>query len=480
MDPTPQAPHLKRALGLRDVTLFIVTAGSSLQWAATGAAAGPASLLVWVAGALVMLLPLSVCVVFLASRYPDEGGLYVWSKRAFGPFAGFMSGWTYWTANLPYFPTLLYFSAGSALFWSGNGELAAHASPAYFVAFSMAALGVAVALNLRGIKRATWLNNAGALARWLGTILLVVLGLATWWRFGAATTFNRHTLVPSLHLTAVIFWATIAFAFIGPEAVGFMGGEIRDPRRTVPRALAMAAPMIVAIYMLGTVSVLLAIPPERTNALYGVVDAISSSAARLSLGWLIPLGVACVVLDRLGSVCLWLGAVARIPFVAGIDHYLPESFARVHPRYGSPTVAIWTQAALTAAFICLGQAGTSVRGAYSVLIEMMVAASFLPFLPLFGAAIKLSGAAPLAGEVRIPGGRLTVVAMGSLGLATTLGAIALAFVPPQGEDNPALAVLKVTAVTVLVLLAGAAVYLSGRARARRAAQMTMAAQAMKR
>jgi glutamate:GABA antiporter len=479
MEPTRPAPQLARALGLRDVTLFIVTAGSSLQWAATAAAAGPASLLVWVFGALVMLLPLSVCVLFLSSRYPEEGGLYVWSKRAFGPFAGFMTGWTYWTSNLPYFPALLYFSAGSALFWSGKPDAVGHASPAYFVVFSMAALAVAVALNVRGIKRASWLNNTGAVARWVGTIVLVFLGLTSWWRFGTATAFARRSMVPGLHLADVIFWATIAFAFIGPEAVGFMGGEIRDSRQTVPRALAMAVPMILAIYMLGTLSVLLSIPPEHTNALYGVMDAISSSATRLSLSWLIPVGVACAVLDRLGSVCLWLGAVARIPFVAGIDHYLPESFARLHPRYGSPAVAIWTQAVLTAAFICLGQAGTSVRGAYSVLIEMMVAASLLPFLPLFGAAIKLSAAAPAAGEIHIPGGRITVVSMGLTGLATTLGAIALAFVPPAGEANPALAVFKVTAVTVVLLLAGAAFYVNGRARARRAAMMIATARVMK-
>ena len=130
--PAPAAPHLRRALGLFDVTLFIVTAGSSLQWAATAAAAGPSSLLVWVLGGLAMFLPLSVCVVFLSSRYPDEGGLYVWSKRAFGPFAAFMTGWTYWTSNLPFFPALLYFAAGSALFWSGKADTVASAFASAF------------------------------------------------------------------------------------------------------------------------------------------------------------------------------------------------------------------------------------------------------------------------------------------------------------------------------------------------------------
>ncbi len=109
---------LTRSLGLRDVILFFVTAGTNFQWIATAAAAGQGSLRVWVLGGLVMFLPLSVCVVFLSSRHPAQGGLYVWSKLAFGPGVGFMTGWTYWTSNLPFFPGILYFVAGNALYVS--------------------------------------------------------------------------------------------------------------------------------------------------------------------------------------------------------------------------------------------------------------------------------------------------------------------------------------------------------------------------
>src|ERR1700724_69112 len=119
------APVLKRALGVRDVALFMVTAGCSVQWATTAAAAGPSSLLVWGGGGVAMFLPLSVCVVFLSSRYPQEGGLYVWSGHAFGPFAAFMTGWTYWTANLPFLTGLLYFAAGTALYVPGERAAAA-------------------------------------------------------------------------------------------------------------------------------------------------------------------------------------------------------------------------------------------------------------------------------------------------------------------------------------------------------------------
>ena len=99
MKLTPAGASLTRSLGLRDVILFFVTAGTNFQWIATAAAAGQAeSLLVWVLGGLLMFLPLSVCVVFLSSRHPAQGGLYVWSRLAFGPGVGFMTGWTYLTA----------------------------------------------------------------------------------------------------------------------------------------------------------------------------------------------------------------------------------------------------------------------------------------------------------------------------------------------------------------------------------------------
>jgi glutamate:GABA antiporter len=120
-----------------------------------------------------------------------------------------------------------------------------------------------------------------------------------------------------------------------------------------------------------------------------------------------------------------------------------------------------------AAFVLLGQAGTSVRGAYDVVVDMMVVATMLPFLALFGSAIRLSAGAPVAGEAHIPGGRLTVVVTALIGLATTAGAMMLAFIPSPEEPHPALAVLKVSGTTVILLLVGAGIYLAGSARAQR-------------
>ena len=227
--PEVEEPPLRRTLGLVDVALFFVIAGSNLQWVATAAAAGPSSISVWIIGCLAMFAPLSIVVVYLGSLYPDEGGLYVWSKRAFGPFSGFMTGWTYWTSNLPYFPALLYFAAGNALFVSGSNGGALSASPWYFIGFAVGGLALATILNIFGLDVGKWLNNIGAVSRWIVTLLLIALGVFIWHKFGPATDISAATLHPGLRIQDIIFWSVIAFAWTGPESMGVHVGRGEEP-----------------------------------------------------------------------------------------------------------------------------------------------------------------------------------------------------------------------------------------------------------
>jgi amino acid transporter len=456
--------ELRRSLGLFDVTLFFIVAATNLQWVAAAAAAGPSSLVVWVIGCLAMFVPLSVCVVYLTSRHPDEGGMYVWSKRAFGPFAGFFTGWTYWASNLPYFPALLYFAAGNALFVGGNGGGALSSAPWYFITVALLGLTLATILNVLGLDIGKWLNNAGGVSRWIVTLLLIGIGLLAWWKFGPATPITAHTVRPGFALKDVIFWSVIAFAWTGPEAISFIGGEIRNPRRSIPYGLAMAAPAICIIYGLGTVAVLAALPAHDVNPSSGVMQAIAAVASRIGWNVITPIAAILVVVTCFGSCGLWLGAVARIPFVAGIDRYLPPVFGRVHPRYGSPVAALLTQAGIAALFIFLGQGGSTVRGAYEILVASTVLITLLPFMLLFASAIKLDAEPAPPGAVSIPGGRATIVVAAVIGFATTLVAAVFAAFPADDDPNKVLSVLKVLGLTALVICAGLAVYAGGRRR----------------
>ncbi len=457
--------QLRRTLGLIDVFLFFVVAGSNLQWVATAAAAGPSSIPVWLIGCFAMFAPLAIAVVFLSSRLPDEGGIYVWSKRAFGPFAGFITGWTYWASNLPYFPALLYFAAGNALFIAGPHGGALAASPAYFIAVALGGLTLATIVNIYGLQIGKWLNNAGAIARWSVTLLLVAVGAIAWWKLGSATPITVATMRPGVQIKDIIFWSVIAFAWTGPEAASFMGGEIKNPRRTIPLGLALAAPAIGIIYIVGTISVLAAVVPHDVNPSVGVMQAIGGVASRFGWNLLTPIAALLVAVSCIGSTGAWLGAVARIPFVAGIDHYLPPVFGRMHPRWGSPVAALVTQAGFAAIFIFLGQGGTSVRGAYDVLVSSTVVITLVPFLFLFASALKLRDEPATPTMVRILGGKWTVSVAALIGLTTTVVAIVFAGFPASDDPNKVLAVVKVIGLTAMMLFSGVAIYLLGRRKA---------------
>src|SRR5207247_5535946 len=150
---------------------------------------------------------------------------------------------------------------------------------------------------------------------------------------------------------------------------------------------------------------------------------------------------ALVALGGLGQVASWFGGCARLPFVAGADRLLPRALIRVHPRWGTPWVALSVQAIGAALFVFLGQAGASVRGAYDALVSMTVVASFIPYLVMFAALIRVQSFSVAAGGWRTPGGRPGAVMIAFLGLATTLAAVVIAVLPPAGSPTPALAAL---------------------------------------
>ena len=169
--------QLRRVLTIRDLVLYYSVTGFSLRWIATAAAAGPSALVIWVVAALGFFVPLVFSTLELSSRYPEEGGIYVWSKRAFGPFAAFITGWTYWGSNLPYFPGLLYFAAANALFIGGPEWQSLSSNSGYFIAVASVGLAIAVTMNVVGLNVGKWLNNVGALASWMVVALLIALGV---------------------------------------------------------------------------------------------------------------------------------------------------------------------------------------------------------------------------------------------------------------------------------------------------------------
>jgi len=395
----------KRVMGFRDLVLFYVVTGISLRWIATAAAAGPSSVVIWIGAWLTFYTPLALSVIELSSRYPHEGGLYVWSKCAFGDFSGFISAWTYWTSNLPYFPAVLYFAASNALYMRQAvwGHLSNNAT--FYIIFSLLTLTAATVLNIVGLDVGKWLHNLGALAMWIPVVIVIAMGAIAWHRFGPATSFTVRSMTPSLHFHDIIFWSLLTFAFGGCETASFMGEEIKNARRTLPWGLFVAGLTVALCYILGTVGVMLALPPSEVSNLQGLMQAISKTASRVGFEGVIPIAAFLIALSNVGAAGAYLAAVARLPFVAGIDRFLPKAFGSLHPRWKTPWVALLVQFVIGVLFIFLGQAGTSVKGAYDVMASMTVITYFIPYLFVFAAMIKLQSEPAGPDVIRVPGGK---------------------------------------------------------------------------
>jgi glutamate:GABA antiporter len=449
---------LKRALGLRDVFLFYIVSGLSLRWIATAAAAGPSAFAVWVLGFLGFFLPLAGCVLELSSRYPDEGGLYIWTREAYGEFAGFMAAWAYWMSNLPYFGAVLYFAASSLLFTTPRAQHLADTN-LYFLAFTAGTLVLITILNVIGLGVGKWLNNLGAIGMALPIIILIGLGAISFFRFGSATHFTWAAAVPHVQVRDLIFWSTIFFAFSGCECASFMGDEIKDARRVVPRALLLAGVVITLGYLAGTLAMLVALPSSSISGLGGFMTAIDFLCRRLGIAALIAPVAVLVGISNVGAAAAYLSSTARLPFVVGINHYLPAVFGRIHARWKTPYVALVCYGLAGILFGVLSQAGTSVRATYELLVSMSLIAYFIPYLFVFAAMIRLQSRPYPPGALRLPGGKRVAIPLACVGFFSTSAAIILAAFPAEDERNPGTALFKIVAMTLVLLLAGMAVYL---------------------
>ncbi len=226
---------LERALKTRDIVLFNVAAIVGMRWIALAAASGPSSLFLWVLAAVAFFIPQGFAVMALASTIPEEGGLYVWTKRAFGERHGFMAGWLYWANNILYFPTLTLSTVVFALYVFGVRFAHLEQSRTYTAGAALVLLGIALVFNIVGMKSGRWVQNIGGIAQWIPSAALLLVGLVALTRFGSATPLPVSSLVPDFAaLPTILFFANLCFGFAGLELAPVMAGEVVEPRRTFP------------------------------------------------------------------------------------------------------------------------------------------------------------------------------------------------------------------------------------------------------
>ncbi|MGH9563429.1 MAG: APC family permease, partial [Terracidiphilus sp.] len=316
----------------------------------------------------------------------------------------------------------------------------------------------------RGLNIGKWLQNAGGVGTYLPLLVLLGVGFLIWHGHGSATQFTWSGLVPHWDWDTVNFWPQLAFAFTGLEMASMMSEEIREPRRTLPRAIFGSGGLIAVIYIIGTIAVLVMIPAAQVDPKSGVFQAITSGSTLLRIGFAGVLAALLVSVGNAGGVGTTVAATGRLPFVVGIDRYLPPIFGKLHPRWKTPYVSILVQAGVSSIVLLLIQINETANSAYQILVDATTIIYFLSLLYMYAAAIKLAyrkdrGMHPNA--VLIPGGKFGVWLAGSLGFAVVLAGIALSLIPPGESSNKLLFETKLIGCTVASVVIGLVLYYRG-------------------
>ena len=456
--------QLRKEMGFWDVLLFNIATVLGPRWIAAAAHNGTSSISLWVIAAVFFFVPTAMVINELSSRFPEEGGLYVWAKEAFGDFHGFVAGWNYWIYTVFYFPGLLLASAAMSAYIVGEGGGALAQNRTFLLLVSLGLLLIAVILNIIGLNVGKWLQNAGGVSTYVPLLILASIAGILWLRQGSVTPFTWANILPVWNWDTVNFWSQIAFAFTGLELVSAMSAEVRDPRRTLPRAVFAAGALIALMYIVGTASVLVLVPAPEVSPTSGVFHAITVGAIALKIGFVGILAAMLVTVGNAGGVGSTVAGIARVPFVVGIDQYLPKAFGKIHPRWKTPYISIIVQAVVSGAILLLSQVSETTRGAYLGLVDVAIILYFIPFLYMYAAAIKLAGRKDRLENphaVLIPGGKLGVWVASGIAFVVTLLSIIVSVLPPGDTANRGLFLIKVVGSTLGALALGLTLYYRG-------------------
>lgn len=456
---------LTRSLKLWDIVLLNVTAIVGLRWISLAAVGGNTSIVLWIAALLLFFVPQAFAVIELTTRLPGEGGIYLWTKKAFGEFHGFLSGWCYWTNNLIYFPNLLVYIAGISVFVLGDGYQALGENKTYVMIFSLIALWVVMIFNIIGLKLGRWINNVGGISSWISGTVLIAFGIIATVKYGIANPMSTESFFGNiLTFDKLSFWASMCFGFAGLELAAVLAGEIKQPRKVIPKATIYSGIIITIVYLLGTFSLLVTLPSTDINIISGFLQGIAAIGAKLGLGWTSQILALLITLGGIGGLMAWFTGAARMPFVAGVDKYLPKGFGKVHPKFGSPHIAIIVQGIVATAFILMSFIGTTVRDAYLILLDTTLLVYFIPYAYMFSAYIVLrrKNIGENGNIILIPKNNFIATLVGISGLVTTIFAMIMSLIPSSGVTNVLLYEIKVISGFLLFVGVGAGIYWWGK------------------
>jgi len=457
-DVEARSAVFKKELGLFDLVLTQVVFVVGTFWVGWAARLGAEQNVFWILAILTFYLPLAAAVIFLNRLMPLEGGLYQWSKLAFNDFVAFMVGWNLWVFAI----SIL---AGVGLVVTTNisyaiGPTAARMKDSTWVILAVSFLlviGMVIAAT-RGLALGKWVHNVGGLVHMVTFAILIGLPLFALSRAQGLIDYQPFALqFPTFTEYNINVASKLALgALTGFEYIAILAGETRAPARNIGRSVVIAAPIIAAMFILGTSSVLAFVPRDQID-LIGPIPQVLSTGFR-QLGWVGTIGsiaILGITVRTIALMSIYFAGNTRLPMVAGWDRLLPSWFSRLHSKYKTPVNSILFVGAVTLVLTGLSLSGVHAQEAFQLIDNTGGIFYALTYLALF--AIPLFGMKALG--VRSPWWLKIACASGFI---VTLVYIRFAIAPITEVANPFVFALKIIATVLIANAIGVTIYVLGK------------------
>lgn len=437
-------------------------------WTGTAAQQSGTQVTFWLLGAALLFLPVAAVVQYCVRIWPHEGGVYQWTKHAFGPFAGFMSAWNLGAWILFIVAILGVQTAAGLSYALGPGAAWMAGSRSFILSLNVVIFGAIYLICVYGMRMGRWISHIGTAVTLLVVVLLLGLlfvhpgGAVGHPRVAPQPPFSMG--LPVLTLMSLNLFSKIAFnGFTALEQVAVFAGETRDAARSILRSAWIAAPVITAIYILMTGSILTYIAAGQVDLVNPIAQVINAAfnpagSAQNGLDWGSLLGRAAILaltVAQIAQAAVYIAELSRLPLVAAWDRLIPAWFTRLHPRHGTPTNSMAVIMVLALAFASLASAGAGTAEAFQLLVTSGFVCYGVNYLLMFAVPLLLGTRLSRRRDIRAP---LAVRAACVCGAAVTLLAMVFNFVPIVAVPNPGVFALKVAFATVVTNLLAVLVY----------------------
>ncbi|MFY9556464.1 MAG: APC family permease [Blastocatellia bacterium] len=444
----------KKELGLTDLALTQILFIIGLPWVGIAGKLGPSHIIFWLLAIALFYLPSAAVVIYLNRLMPLEGGLYQWAKLGFNSFMGFMVGWNLWLFVILncseiglQAATSLSYAIGPRGSWMAGSKL-------FISLLNTFIIGLLVVVTILGLGVGKWLHKAGGVTMLLTFGLLLALPILNYARGTIGEYRPLATAMPALSLFSLNILGKLGFGALGGfEYVAIHAGECRDPVRTIGRSVAVAAPLIAVMFILGTSSVLALVSSENIDLIGPIPQVLRLGFGKLGFAaQIVPFAIIAFLGIRIAQSSVQFAGNTRLPMVAGWDRLLPQWFTRLHPKRKTPVNSIIFVGAATLGIGLVGLIGVGEQEAFQLLWNASGIFYALTYLVMF--AIPLVGAKGMGGRAPF------WLQLASLsGFLMTLLYVALSILPVIQVESPFAFAVKITTVIVVTNLIGASVFL---------------------